>query len=97
MLNLKRNVMGEIGLSPVDYRLWSEIRVLMRICVPGEKRSNKIWEDLHNQELCNLYTSPNIISMAESKRMRRVVHEARMGDEKCTRKSEKIKEKGNLL
>jgi hypothetical protein len=71
MLNLKRNGMGgKISLSPVDYRLWSEIRVLMRICVPGEKRSNKVWKNLHNQELCNLYSSPDIINMAESRRMR---------------------------
>jgi hypothetical protein len=36
------------------------------------------WRRLHNEELCNLYDSPNIISMITS-RMREAEHVACMG------------------
>jgi len=35
---------------------------------------------LHNEELHNLYTSPNIIRVIKSRRMRLVRHVARMGE-----------------
>ena len=41
--------------------------------VPGE------WRKLHNEELINLYSSPNIIWMMKSRRMRRVGHVAHRG------------------
>jgi hypothetical protein len=37
------------------------------------------WRKLHNEELHNLYSSPSIIRMIESRRMRWVGHVARMG------------------
>jgi hypothetical protein len=40
------------------------------------------WRKLHNEELHNLYSSPSIIRMIESRRMRWAGHVARMGDEK---------------
>jgi hypothetical protein len=36
------------------------------------------WKKLHNEELHNLYPSPNIIKMIKSRRMRWVGHVARM-------------------
>jgi hypothetical protein len=38
---------------------------------------------LHNEELRNLYTSPNIIRVIKSRKMRWVGHVARMRNEKC--------------
>jgi hypothetical protein len=38
------------------------------------------WRKLHNEELHNLYSSPNIIRMIESRRTRWVGHVARMGE-----------------
>jgi hypothetical protein len=37
------------------------------------------WEKQHNEELNNLYSSPSIIRMIKSRRMRWVGHAARMG------------------
>jgi hypothetical protein len=37
------------------------------------------WRKLHNEELHNLYSSPNIIRMITSRRMRLAGHVARMG------------------
>jgi hypothetical protein len=37
------------------------------------------WRKLHNEELHNLYSSPNIIVMINSRRMRSAGHVARMG------------------
>jgi len=38
------------------------------------------WRKLHNAELNNLYSSPNIVLVIKSRRMRWAGHVARMGD-----------------
>jgi hypothetical protein len=38
------------------------------------------WRRLHNEELHNLYTSPNIISVIKSRKMKWTKHVARMGE-----------------
>jgi hypothetical protein len=40
------------------------------------------WSKLHNEELHNLYSSPNIIGMIKSMRMKRVGHVAERRKEK---------------
>jgi hypothetical protein len=40
------------------------------------------WRRLHNEELHDLYTSPNVIRMVKSRRMRWAGHVARMGERK---------------
>jgi hypothetical protein len=40
------------------------------------------WRKLHNEELRNLYSSPSIIRMIESRRMRWVGYVARMGEKR---------------
>jgi hypothetical protein len=59
-----------------------ENRVLRRIF--GQKRDEVIggWRKVHNEELHNLYSSPNIIRIIKSKRMRWARHVARMGTKK---------------
>jgi hypothetical protein len=57
-------------------------RVLRRIF--GLKRDEvaRDWRKLHNEELHNLYSSPNIMRMITSRRMRWAGHVARMGAKK---------------
>jgi hypothetical protein len=38
------------------------------------------WRKLHNEELNNLYSSPNIVRVIKSSRMRWAGHVARMGE-----------------
>jgi hypothetical protein len=58
----------------------SENRVLRRICGPEREEVAGGWRTLHNEELRNLYTSPNIIGVIKSRRMRWAGHIAHMGE-----------------
>jgi hypothetical protein len=56
-----------------------ENRVLRKIF--GPKREEDGWgRKLHNDELHNLYSSPNIVKVIKSRRMRWTGHVARMGE-----------------
>jgi transcription termination factor 2 len=57
-----------------------ENRVLRRIFGPKRDEVTGDWRKLHNEELHNLYSSPNIIRMIKSRRMRWAGHVARMGE-----------------
>jgi hypothetical protein len=57
-----------------------ENRVLRRIVWPKRDEATGKWRRLHNEELNDLYSSPNIIRVIKSKRMRWVGHVARMGE-----------------
>jgi hypothetical protein len=54
-------------------------RVLRRIFGPKRDGVMARWIKLHNEELHNLYSSPRIIRIIKSRRMRWVGHVARMG------------------
>jgi hypothetical protein len=67
-----------------EYRLRvCENRVLRRIFGPKRDEVTEDWSKLHNEELHNLYSSPNIIKMIKSRRMRWTWHVARMGRNAC--------------
>jgi hypothetical protein len=74
------------GCETWSFILWeehrlkvSENRMLRRICDPKREEDGS-WRKLHNDELHNLYSSPNIVRMIKSRRMRWAGHVTRMGE-----------------
>jgi hypothetical protein len=77
-----------------EYRTWSltlreeykltvsENRVLRRIFRSKRDKVTGEWGKLHNEELNDLYSSPNIIQGTTYRRMRWAGHVACMGDRK---------------
>jgi hypothetical protein len=56
-----------------------ENRVLRRIFGPKRDEVTGEWRKLHNEELRDLYSSPSIIKIIKSRRMRWADHVARVG------------------
>jgi len=56
-----------------------ENRVLGRIFGPKRDEVSGEWRKLHNEELNDLYCSPNIVRVIKWRRMRWAEHVARMG------------------
>jgi hypothetical protein len=59
-----------------------ENRVLRRLFGPKRDEVTGAWRKLRNEELHNLYSSPDIIRQIKSRRMRWAGHVARMGEER---------------
>ena len=59
-----------------------ENMVLRRIFGRRRDEVTGEWRRLHNEELNDLYTSPNIVRVIKSRRMRCARHVARMGEER---------------
>jgi hypothetical protein len=57
-----------------------ENRVLRRIFGPRRDEVTGEWRRLHNEKLIDLYSSPNIVRVIKSRRMRCAGHVARMGE-----------------
>jgi hypothetical protein len=91
--NLKIKIYKTVILSVLLYgcETWSltlgeerrlrvfENRVVRRTFGPKREEDGS-WRKLHNDELHSLYSSPNIVSVIKSRRMRWAGHVARMGE-----------------
>jgi hypothetical protein len=53
-------------------------RVMRKIFVPKREEVTREWRRLHNEELYDLYSTPNIIRVIKSRGMECVGHVARM-------------------
>jgi len=94
--NLKIKIYRTIILPLVSYgcETWSltlreerklrvfENMVLRRIFGPRRVEVTEEWRRLHNEELNDLYCSPNIVRVIKSRRMRWAGHLARMREER---------------
>ena len=57
-----------------------ENRVLRRVFGPKRDEVTGEWRKLHNEELSDLYSLPNIVQVVKSRIMRWAGHVARMGE-----------------
>ena len=57
-------------------------KMLRRIFGPRMDEVTGDWRRLHNEEINNLYWSPNMVRVIKSRRMRWAGHVARMGEER---------------
>jgi hypothetical protein len=75
----------KLGLSQREKQTLSvfENRVLWRIFWPKRDGATGEWRRLYNEEHNDLHSSPNIIRVIKSRRMRWAGHVARMGEARC--------------
>jgi hypothetical protein len=57
-----------------------ENRVLRRIFGPKRYKVTGDWRKLHNEKVNNLYSSPNIVRVIKSRRIRWAGHVVHMGE-----------------
>jgi hypothetical protein len=62
-------------------------RVLRRMFGPKRDEVTGEWRKLHNEELNDLYSSPNIVRVIKSRRMRWAGHVARMRERRGGRET----------
>jgi hypothetical protein len=58
------------------------LRVLRRVFGPKREEVTGEWRKLHNEELNDLYSLPNIVRVVKSRRVRWAGHVARMEEER---------------
>jgi hypothetical protein len=63
-----------------------ENRVLRRVFGPKRNEVTGEWKKLHNEELNELYSLPNIMRVVKSRRMRWARNVARIGEERGVRR-----------
>jgi len=64
----------------------SENRVLKKVFGPKRDEVTGEWRKLHNEELNDLYSLPNIVRVVKSRQMRWAGHVARMGEDRVVQR-----------
>jgi hypothetical protein len=84
MEDVDRNLaLASFGTLREEHRLrLFENRVLRRIFRPKRDEVTGEWRKLHNEELRHLYSSPSIIRIIKSRRMRWAGYVARIGEKR---------------
>ena len=84
---VEKMVLGRFSFLVPQFALREELRlrvfgnrVLSRIFGPKRDEVIREWRKLHNEELNDLYLSPNIVGVIRSRRMRWAGNVARMGE-----------------
>jgi hypothetical protein len=89
-IKICRNIILPVGAC--GYETWSlilrekhrlrvsENRVLRRIFRPKRDEATREWRKLHNEELNDPYSSPNIVWVIKSRKIKWTGHVARMGE-----------------
>ena len=80
--NLKFKINRSLTLREERKLRVFENMVLRRIFGPRRDEVTGVWRRLHNEELNDLYSSPNIVRVIKSSRMRWAGHVERMGEER---------------
>jgi hypothetical protein len=62
-----------------EHRLRVFEKIVLRIFGP-KRKEDRSWRKLHNDELQNLYSSPNIVMVIKSRKLWWIGHGARMGE-----------------
>ena len=66
-----------------DHLILLNLKAVMIFGVgPRKEEETEEWRRLHNEELNDLYSSPNIVRVIKSRRIRWAGHVARMGEER---------------
>jgi uncharacterized membrane protein len=63
-----------------EHRLRVFEKIVFRRIFGPEREVDGSWRKLHNDELHNLYSSPNIVRVIKARRMRWAWHVAHMGE-----------------
>jgi hypothetical protein len=74
-----------------------ENTVLKRVFGPKRDEVPGEWRKLHNEEMNDLYSLPNIMRVVESRRMRWAGHVARMGEDRSVHRALVGKPEGKKL
>jgi hypothetical protein len=73
-----------------------ENRVLRRLFGPKRDEVTGEWRKLHNEELSDLYSLPNIVRVVKSRRMGWARHVARMGEGRAVHRVLEGKPEGKI-